>query len=78
VQVALKVAMQLLGAISIDEVNDLSVFTFSRGNRPHLLLPLVFFALVLVVIFGWEYYREWKKRRRLRRYWTGKPGPRRK
>jgi hypothetical protein len=24
------------------------------------------------MIFGWEYFREWKRKRRMRRYWADK------
>jgi len=67
--------MHLFSAISVDEARDLSSFSFARGSRLHLLLPLIFFALTVTLIFGWEYYREWKRKRRMRRYWAGKPGP---
>ncbi len=64
----------LFGALSLEEAKELS-FNFSRGPRLHIILPLIFFGLVLVVIFGWEYYREWKRKRRMRRYWASKnPG----
>jgi hypothetical protein len=64
--------MQLFSAIAVDEVGDLTKFTFSKGPRLHLMLPLIFFALALTLIFGWEYYREWKRKRRMRRYWAVK------
>lgn len=64
--------MQLLGALSVDEAADLTSFSFTRGPRLHILLPLLFFAVALIVIFGWEYYREWKRKRRMRRYWAAK------
>ena len=64
--------MQLFGALSVDEAVDLTSFSFARGPRLHILLPLLFFAAVLIVIFGWEYYREWKRKRRMRRYWAAK------
>jgi hypothetical protein len=64
--------MNLLSAISPEDAKDLTTFSFSKGSQLHLILPLVFFGLALTMIFGWEYYKEWKRRRRMRRYWASK------
>jgi hypothetical protein len=64
--------MNLLSTISLDEAKALSSFSFSKGSRLHLLLPLLFFAIVFSVIFGRMYYQEWKIKRRMRRYWESK------
>ncbi len=62
----------LFGAFTSEEAREFSSFSLTRGPRLHIILPLIFFGLVVVVIFGWEYYREWKRKRRMRRYWTAK------
>jgi hypothetical protein len=64
--------MNLLAAISAEDAKDLSSFAFNKGSRLHLILPLIFFGVAVVVIFGWEYYRDWKRRKRMRRYWEAK------
>jgi hypothetical protein len=66
--------MQLLSVISIEDAKELSTFTFTKGPKLHILLPLLFFALALTLLFSWEYYKEWKRKRRMRRYWTNRPG----
>jgi len=66
--------MQLFGVISVEDAKELSTFTFAKGPKLHILLPLIFFGLALTLLFGWEYYKEWRRKRRMWRYWTGKPG----
>ena len=68
----LKMAMQLLAAISFEQAKELSKFNFDRGSRLHILLPALFFGMALTIIIGREYYKEWRRKRRLRRYWDGK------
>lgn len=66
--------MQIISTISVEEAPDLSNFRFTHGSRLHLAIPAAFFALVLVVLFGFEYYKDWKRKRRLNRYWQDKSG----
>ena len=66
--------MQIISTISVDEGSDLSAFKFNNGSKLHLLLPAAFFTLALLVVFGFEYYKDWKRKRRLNRYWQGKTG----
>lgn len=64
--------MQIFSIISVEEARDLSNFRLTHGSRLHLAIPAAFFALVLVVLFGFEYYKDWKRKRRLNRYWQNK------
>lgn len=68
--------MQIVSTISVEEAKDWSTLKFSPGSRAHLLLPAIFFALVLTVLFAFEYYKDWKRKRRLNRYWQEKSGRR--
>jgi len=65
--------MALPGAITTDQITDFSTFTFAKGPRWHLILPLVFFCFALATLLGWEYYHQWKQKRRLRRHFAAKP-----
>lgn len=64
--------MQIISTISVDDARDLSTFKFSHTTRLHLIIPAVFFTLVLLVVLGFEYYKDWKRKRRLNRYWQNK------
>ena len=64
--------MQMLSTISVEEAKSLSVFKFSHGSRLHVLLPAAFFALALTLLIGLEYYKDWKRKRRMNRYWQEK------
>ena len=64
--------MQLLSTITVEEAKQWQTFKFTHGSRLHILLPAVFFALVLVLVFGLEYYKDWRRKRRLNRYWQQK------
>ncbi len=64
--------MHLFGAVSADQAKDLANFHFTRGSRLHLLLPMAFFALAVTVIFGWEYYKDWRMKRIMKRFASGK------
>jgi len=66
--------MQILSTISVEEAKELSTFKFSHGSRLHLLLPVAFLTLALMVLFGLEYCKDWKRKRRMNRYWQEKSG----
>jgi hypothetical protein len=66
--------MQMLSAITVEEAKEHSVFKFSHGSRLHVLLPAAFFALALTLLLGLEYYKDWKRKRRMNRYWQEKSG----
>ena len=60
--------MQMLSTISVEEAKAHSVFNFTHGSRLHVLLPAAFFALALTLLIGLEYYKDWKRKRRMNRY----------
>jgi hypothetical protein len=64
----------IVSTITVEEARDLAKFKFASGSRMHLLLPAVFFALALMLLFGLEYYKDWKRKRRMNRYWQEKSG----
>jgi hypothetical protein len=64
--------MQMLSTISVEEAKAHSVFKFTHGSRLHVLLPAAFFALALTLLIGLEYYKDWKRKRRMNRYWQEK------
>lgn len=65
--------MQIISIISVEQPGDWwSNFKFTHSSRLHLAIPAAFFALVLVVVFAFEYYKDWKRKRRLNRYWQNK------
>ena len=66
--------MQMLSAITVEEAKQHSVFNFTHGSRLHVLLPAAFFALALGLLLGLEYYKDWKRKRRMNRYWQQKSG----
>ena len=66
--------MQMLSTITVEEAKVYSSFEFSHGSRLHLLLPAAFFALVVTLLLGLEYYKDWKRKRRMNRYWQKKSG----
>ncbi len=66
--------MHFLSTITVEEAREYSVFKFSHGSRLHLLLPAAFIALALMTLLGLEYYKDWKRKRRMNRYWQEKSG----
>ena len=64
--------MQMLSAITVEEAKERSGFKFTHGSRLHVLLPAAFFALALTMLLGLEYYKDWKRKRRMNRYWQEK------
>ena len=68
--------MQFVGSISIDEFQDPSRFKSGHDSGLHLVLPVGFITLVILTLFTLEYYKEWKRRRRLNRFWEKPNAPR--
>jgi len=64
--------MQMLSTISVEEAKAHSVFQFTHGSRLHLLLPAAFFVMAVTLLIGLEYYKDWKRKRRMNRYWHEK------
>jgi hypothetical protein len=67
-------SMPIFSTITVEEARELSTFKFSHPSRLHLLLPAAFLALALMLLFGLEYYKDWKRKRRMNRYWQEKSG----
>jgi hypothetical protein len=66
--------MQIFSTITVEEAREVSPIKFPHGSRLHLLLPAAFFALTLFGLLGFEYYKDWKRKRRMNRYWQEKSG----
>ena len=66
--------MQILSTITVEEAREHSTFKFSHGSRLHVLLPAAFLALAVALLVGLEYYKDWKRKRRMNRYWQEKSG----
>jgi hypothetical protein len=65
--------MQFFSAVTLEEARELSKFKFEKGSNMKLMLPMLVIGIALVLYFGWDYYRDWRMKRRFRRYWQGKP-----
>lgn len=64
----------MLSTISVEEAKAHSVFKFTHGSRLHLLLPAAFIAMAVTLLIGLEYYKDWKRKRRMNRYWQERSG----
>jgi hypothetical protein len=61
--------MQMFATLSLDEVQQTPPFKFDHGSDLRVLLPLVFFGVAFFAFFGYEFYKDWKRKRRLNRLW---------
>ena len=62
--------MRILASVGIEEVPDVSLFKVGQGSGLRLLLPIGFIAIILLALFGLEYYKDWKRKRRMNRIWA--------
>ena len=57
--------MQILGSLSIDEVQDAPVFKFGHESQSRVLLPLALLVIAVLAFFVYEFYKDWKRKRRM-------------